>query len=63
MMTDKNQTGKDATNLGPAPDDSAPKAAKPSEATRELTDEEIAAVAGGLSHKPNPPPMMPLGGG
>ena len=61
-MTDKNQSGKDAKNLGPPRDDSAPKAAKPSEATRELTDEEIAAVAGGLNVKHQPPPMLPQGG-
>ena len=33
---------------GKPQDDSAPKAAKPSETKRELTDDEIAAVAGGL---------------
>lgn len=51
MTTNLNQTGKDAKNLGTPQDDSAPKAAKPSEATRELTDDEIAAVAGGAVTK------------
>ena len=63
MMSDKNQTGKDAKNLGIPQDESAPKTAKPAEGTRELTDEEIAAVAGGLQQKHQPPPLLPQGGG
>ena len=62
MMTDKNQTEEDAKNLVTPQDDSAPKAAKPSEATQELTDEEIAAVAGGLNvvqHKTKWTPYTP----
>jgi hypothetical protein len=62
MTTNPNQTGKDAKNLGTPQDESAPKAAKPSESARELTDAEIAAVAGGLNVKRQPPPMLPQGG-
>jgi hypothetical protein len=47
IMTDKNQTGKDLKTQDKPLDDSALKATKSSEVTRELTDDEIAAVAGG----------------
>jgi hypothetical protein len=57
-MTSQNVTGKDIKDQNKPVDESAPKAAKPA-AIRELTDDEIAAVAGGLavSHggKMNPP--------
>ncbi len=57
-MTNQNVTGKDIKDQNKPVDGSAPKAAKPA-AIRELTDDEIAAVAGGLavSHggKMNPP--------
>ena len=46
-MTSQNQSGKDAKPLINPNDEVAPKAAEPSEIKRELTDEEIAAVAGG----------------
>jgi hypothetical protein len=36
-------------------DDAAPKAAEPSEARRELTDEVLSAVVGGLNPQPLPP--------
>ncbi len=62
-MTDKNQTGKDFKAQDKPLHDSALKAAKPSEVTRELTDDEIAAVAGGgtapVQHKV--PPLEPGG--
>jgi hypothetical protein len=45
MMKDE----KDAKTLITPEDNSAPKAAKPSESQRELTDDEIAAVAGGAA--------------
>jgi hypothetical protein len=49
-----NVTGKDSGTAGKPQDDSAPKAAKPSTDKRELTDDEIAAVAGGMiSGKPH----------
>ena len=48
-MTIQNQSGKDAKPLINPNDEVAPKAAEPSEIKRELTDEEIAAVAGGTS--------------
>ena len=47
-MTNQNQTGKDAKTLTIPKDDAAAKAAAPSEVKRELTDEEIAAVTGGV---------------
>jgi hypothetical protein len=63
MMTDKNQTGKDIKAHDKPLGDSALKAGKASEVTRELTDDEIAAVAGGstapVQHKV--PPMEPFG--
>ena len=42
-----NETGKDTKIADKLQDDSAPKAAKPADKKRELTDAEIAAVAGG----------------
>ncbi len=61
-MTDKNQSGKDLKAQEKPLDDSALKATK-SGVTRELTDDEIAAVAGGatapVQHKI--PPMTPGG--
>jgi hypothetical protein len=47
-MTSLNQTGKDVKTLTTPEDDAAVKAAEPSEEKRELTDDEIASVAGGL---------------
>jgi hypothetical protein len=41
------ETRKDATTAGKPLDQSSPKAAKPADVERELSDEEIAAVAGG----------------
>ena len=49
-MTSQNQTGKDAKTLTTPKDDAAVKAAEPSEVKRELTDEQIAAVAGGCQN-------------
>jgi hypothetical protein len=46
-MTSQNQSGKDAETLNTPKDDTAPKATETAEVTRELTDDEIAAVAGG----------------
>jgi len=46
-----NETGKDVGAAGKPLGGSAPKAAKPSDTARELTDEEIAAVAGGATVK------------
>jgi hypothetical protein len=46
-MTSPTKDEKDAKPLTTPQDDSAPKAAKPSDDKRELTDDEIAAVAGG----------------
>jgi hypothetical protein len=47
-----NETGKDATTAGKPLDDSTPKAAKPTDEERELSDDEIASVAGGAVAKP-----------
>jgi hypothetical protein len=47
MMTSPKKDEKDAKPLTTHQDDDAPKAAKPAETQRELTDDEIAAVAGG----------------
>jgi hypothetical protein len=46
-----NETGKDVETAGKPLEESAPKATKPSETQRELTDDEIASVAGGLAVK------------
>jgi hypothetical protein len=54
-MTSQNQAEKDAKTVTASPEDTAPKAALPSEVKRELTDDEIAAVAGGLNPQPLPP--------
>ncbi len=48
-MTSQNVTGKDIKAQEKPVDETAPKTAKPSAAVRELTDDEIAAVAGGLA--------------
>jgi hypothetical protein len=48
-VTTPEKDAKDAKRLTTPQDDSAPKAAKPSDDKRELTDDEIAAVAGGAS--------------
>jgi hypothetical protein len=48
-MTSQNPTGNDPKPMTTPPADAAPKANKPSEIKRELTDEEIMAVAGGTS--------------
>jgi hypothetical protein len=47
-MTSQNQTEKDPKTPGKTHDNSASKAAEPSEAERELTDEGTAAVVGGV---------------
>jgi hypothetical protein len=47
-MTSQNQTGKDAKNLSTPERDAVVKPAESSQIARELTDEEIAAVAGGI---------------
>jgi hypothetical protein len=44
-----NETGKDIGTAGKPLEESAPKATQPSETQRELTDDEIASVAGGLA--------------
>jgi len=63
-MTSQNPTEKDPKSATTPPADAAPKDAEPSGIKRELTDEEIAAVAGGAitsgvtavsGHKPAPP--------
>jgi carbamate kinase len=46
-MTSQNPSRKNAKPVSNPNDSGAPKAAKASEITRQLTDEEIAAVAGG----------------
>ena len=46
-MTSQNQNEKDAKTPTAHQDDAAQKAAHPSQVMRELTDDEIAAVAGG----------------
>ena len=58
-MTSQNVTGNGNKTQDKPLEDSALKAAKPSDVRRELTDDEIAAVAGGksvgLGGKMNPP--------
>jgi hypothetical protein len=54
-MASENATEKDAKTLTTPQDDDAPKAAKPPEDKRELTDDEIAAVAGGVTSGPRFP--------
>jgi hypothetical protein len=46
-MTNQNQTGNDPKVVTTPRADAAPKAAEPSDTTRELTDAETAAIAGG----------------
>jgi hypothetical protein len=48
-MTSQNQTEQDTKTPTTPKDDPVQKPAEPPENQRELTDEEIAAVAGGLS--------------
>jgi hypothetical protein len=57
-MTSQNPTGNDPKSATAPPADAAPQAGKPSEVKRELTDEEIAAVAGGAI-APRKPPGTP----
>jgi len=47
-MTSQNQSEKDPKTPDKAHDNSTSKAAEPSEVERELTDEETAAVVGGV---------------
>jgi hypothetical protein len=47
-MSTPKKDEKDPNTLTTPQDDGAPKAATPSEEKRELTDEEIATVAGGM---------------
>jgi hypothetical protein len=62
-MTSQNQSGKDAKTLNTPKDDTAPKATETPEVTRELTDDEIAAVAGGgLTIVTRPPGRIVTGG-
>ena len=61
-MTSQNQSGKDAKTVTTLKDDTAPKATEPSEIMRELTDDEIAAVAGAGGSPAPPPPTSPVGG-
>jgi hypothetical protein len=54
-MTSQTQAEKYAKTLTACRDNAAPKAALPSEFMRELTDDEIAAITGGLNPQPLPP--------
>ena len=54
-MTNPNQTEKDHKSVPTPQADAAPKAAKPPETARELTDAEIAAVSGGAKKAGNAP--------
>jgi hypothetical protein len=51
-MTNQNPTEKDAKTLSIPRRDAVEKVAEPQEIGRELTDEEIAAVAGGTKMSP-----------
>jgi hypothetical protein len=51
-MTSQNQTAKDTDTLTSSKADVAAKAAKSPDAIRELTDDEIVAVAGGALGSP-----------
>jgi hypothetical protein len=66
-MTSQNPTEKDPKSVTTPPSDAAPKDAEPSGIKRELTDEEVAAVAGGFTiaggGSPVPPAPVPGGGG
>jgi hypothetical protein len=52
-MTSQNPTGNDPKSMTTPPTNAGHKAEKPSEVKRELTDEEIAAVAGGAIVPPH----------
>ena len=54
-MTTQNQTENVNKPSTTPQDDAAPKGAKRSDAKRELTDDEIAGVVGGLNPQPLPP--------
>jgi hypothetical protein len=54
-MTSQNRVKKADEAITIPRDDAAPKAAEPSESSRELTDEEFSAVVGGLNPQPLPP--------
>ena len=62
-MTSQNQTGKDAKTLNTRNDDVVRNTVEPTEIKRELTNEEIAKVAGGIKGvimRPlNPQPLPP----
>jgi hypothetical protein len=62
-MTSQNATGKDINAQDKPLDDSALTAAKPSEGKRELTDDETAAVVGGMPPAGMPATVNPTGGG
>jgi mono/diheme cytochrome c family protein len=51
-MSNHNQTEKDEEIVTTPRADAARKADEPSKAKRELTDDEIASVAGGVSKRP-----------
>lgn len=54
-MTSQNVAGKDINAQDKPRDDSALKDGKPSEVKRELTDDEIASIAGGVTISPGFP--------
>jgi hypothetical protein len=60
-MKSREQTAKDGTSVRTPEDDAAPKAAEPSETERELTDDELAAVAGGTKIVSRPPGAVVTG--
>jgi hypothetical protein len=55
-MTSQNPTGNDPKSVTTHPANAAAKPEKPSETKRELSDEEIAAVAGGATAPPHKGP-------
>ena len=63
MMMSQNQTGKDGKPFCAPNDDAVRNTVEPTEIKRELTDEEIATVAGGIKGvimRPlNPQPLPP----
>ena len=58
-MTSQNQTGKDGKPLSAPDNDVVRNTAEPTKIKRELTDAEIAAVAGGIKKELNPQPLPP----
>ena len=58
-MTSQNQTGKDGKPLNASNDDAATNTAEPTKIKRELSDAEIATVAGGIKKELNPQPLPP----